>query len=115
MVTMTALLLPIVLSAVLVFILSALLWMAAPHHKGEWKGVSNEDAVRAALQKPAPGLYMIPFAATQEARKDPAFFKKLQDGPVAMITISPGRSMSMGPMMAQSVVYYLVVSAIIGY
>jgi hypothetical protein len=115
MVSMTALILPIVVSAVLVFILSALLWMVAPHHKGEWKGVSNEDAVRTALQKPAPGLYMIPFAATPEARKDPAFLKKLQEGPVAMITVAPGRSMSMGPMMAQSLVYYLAVSAIVGY
>src|SRR5437764_11347970 len=73
MVSMTALILPIVISAVLVFILSALLWTVAPHHKGERKGVSNEEAVRAALLKPAPGLYMIPFAATPEARKDPAF------------------------------------------
>jgi hypothetical protein len=115
MVSMTALILPIVISAVLVFMLSAFLWMAAPHHKGEWKALSHEDAVRTALQKPTPGLYMIPYAGTPEARKDPAFLRKLQEGPVAMITVSAGRGTSMGPMMVQSIVFYLIVSSIVGY
>ena len=115
MVSFTALILPIVVSAALVFIVSALLWMVAPHHKGEWKGLANEDAVRAALGKPAPGMYMIPFAGTPEARKDPSFARKMQDGPVGFLTAVPSRGMNMGPMMGQSFVYYLIVGSIIGY
>jgi len=97
MVSLTALIVPILVSAVLVFILSALIWMVAPHHKTEWKGLKNEDAVRAALGKPEAGLYMVPFAGSEQARKDPAFLKKLQEGPRALITIGrTTNSMSMG-------------------
>jgi hypothetical protein len=117
MVAMTALILPIALSAVLVFILAALAWMVAPHHKGEWKRLASEDAVRAAMRAspPAPGLYMIPFAGSQQARGEPGFAKKLEEGPVAHITVAKSGNMSMGPMMAQSVAYYLVVGAIVAY
>jgi hypothetical protein len=115
MVSMTALILPIAVSAVLVFILAALVWMVGPHHKTEWKGLAGEDAVRAALGKPAPGLYMVPFAGSEAARKDPAFVKKLQDGPNAFLTVGPSRNLSMGPMMVQSVIFYLIVGSIVAY
>ena len=112
-----SLLLPVVLSAVIVFIASALIWMVAPHHKNEWHGLPNEEAVRATLnaQKPAPGLYMIPFAGTTEARKDPAFTRKLQEGPVAFLNLVRSRPVAMGPMLIQSIIFYLVVSYIIAY
>ena len=37
--------LPIVLSAVLVFFVSALFWMISPHHQMEWKKLPNEDII----------------------------------------------------------------------
>lgn len=114
---MMALIVPIVLSAVLVFIASALIWMVMPHHKTDWKALPNEDSVRAALnaQKAGQGQYMIP-AGGMQSMNDPAFMKKFQEGPVAMLTLkkSPG-SMSMGPMMVQSFLYYLTVSVVIAY
>jgi hypothetical protein len=117
-VTFGALIVPIVVSAVLVFIASAVIWMVGPHHKKEWSGLSNEESVRVALgaQKLPPGLYMVPFASSEQVRKDPAFLKKLQEGPRAFVTIGRNvANMSMGPMMIQSIVYYLVVSAIVAY
>ena len=117
MVSMTQLILPIVISAILVFIVAALVWMVAPHHKRDWKGLANEDAVRSALNamKPAPGMYMIPFAGTPQARAEPSLVKKFEEGPVAYLTVRRSGSMSMGPMMVQSLIYYLVVSSIVGY
>ncbi len=117
MVPITSLWLPIVLSAVIVFIASALAWMVSPHHKNEWKGLPNEDAVRAALnaQQPAPGLYTIPFAMGGDPAKNPAVAKKLQEGPVGFLTLVRPRPMSMTPMMVQSVIYYLVVGVIVAY
>jgi hypothetical protein len=115
MVSMTALILPIVVSAVLVFIISALVWMVGPHHKTEWKGVPNEEGTRTAMRGISPGLYMIPWAGSQQARTETAFVKKMAEGPLAYITIARTRSMSMGPMMVQSLIYYLVVSAIVAY
>jgi hypothetical protein len=117
MVSMTQLILPIVISAILVFIVAALVWMVAPHHKHDWKGLANEDEVRSAMNamKPAPGMYMIPFAGTPQARAEPAFQKKFEAGPVAYLTVRRSGSMSMGPNLAQSLIYYLVVSSIVGY
>jgi hypothetical protein len=114
---MIQLILPIVISAVLVFIVAALVWMVAPHHKHDWKGLVNEDEVRSAMNamKPAPGQYMIPFADTQEARAEPSFVKKLEEGPVALLTVRRPGNMSMGPMMVQSLIYYLFVSSIVAY
>ena len=48
MIPIMSLWLPIVLSAVLVFLASALVWMALPHHKTDWKGLPNEEAARSA-------------------------------------------------------------------
>ena len=48
MISIASLWLPIVLSAVIVFIASAAVWMLLPHHKGEWKGLPDEEAARAA-------------------------------------------------------------------
>ena len=115
MVSITTLVIPIVVSAVLVFIIAAMLWMVAPHHKHDFQGFANEEAIRAAVGKPAAGLYTIPHAASDAARKDPAWLKKLADGPVAFVTVAPSRDMNMGPMMIQSILLYLVVSAITAY
>jgi len=100
MISIASLWLPIVLSAVIVFIASALVWMALPHHKKEWKAFGNEEAVRAALRGASPGLYGVPFAGSREAMKDPAHAKKMEEGPVALVTVVPSGPHKMGGMMA---------------
>lgn len=119
MVGLSSLILPIVVSAVLTFIVSALIWMVLPHHKTDWKALPNEDPVRAALnaQRPGPGLYMIPGGMIGgQGMKDPAVLKKFEEGPVGFVTLRRlPVSMNMGPMMAQSVVFYLVVGTIVAY
>ncbi len=114
MVTIGSLWLPIVLSAVIVFVAAAAVWMALPHHKNEWKGLSNEDAVRAALKGTAPGQYVLPYG-TAGAMKDPAYLKKRQEGPTAWLTVVPSGVAGMGKPMALSVVYYLVVGIVVAY
>jgi len=42
---LTQLWLPIVVSGFAVFFLSALVWTVMPHHKKDWQGLPNEDAV----------------------------------------------------------------------
>jgi len=113
---MMALILPIVLSAVLVFVASALVWMVLPHHKTDWKALPNEDAVRSALnaQKASPGQYMFPWMR-MGGPPDPAVIKKFQEGPVGMLRLRKPGPMGMGPMLAQSFVYYLFVSFVVAY
>jgi len=114
---MMVLMVPIFLSAVLVFIASALIWMVMPHHKTDFKTLPNEDAVRAALNagKAGAGQYMIP-AGGMESANDPARIKKLQEGPVGLLTLRQAPvTMAMGPMLVQSFVYYVAVSFVVAY
>ncbi len=108
--------LPIVLSAFFLFVASAVIWMAGPHHKKEWLPMPGEDDVLAALRRSgaAPGGYLLPKAFDSAAMKDPAFQKKIQDGPIATIYLKPG-GMNMGPMMAQQVGYFLLVGFFVAY
>ncbi len=51
--------LPILLSAVLAWIASAIAWTVSPHHKSDFQGLPDEEAARQALQPQnlEPGLY----------------------------------------------------------
>ena len=46
---LTQLWLPIVVSGVVVFLLSALAWTVMPHHKKDFTGLPNADAVQAVM------------------------------------------------------------------
>jgi hypothetical protein len=60
MVSMGALWLPILLSAVAVFVVTFLLWMASPHHRTDWRKL-DDGRVAAALKEAglAGGQYQI--------------------------------------------------------
>ena len=55
--------LPILVSGVALFFASWAAWMLLPHHKPEWKGLPNEDAVMDTLRSAnvPPGQYMFPY------------------------------------------------------
>jgi hypothetical protein len=114
MVPLTSLLLPIVLSAVLVFIASSIIHMLLPYHRKDFAPLPNEDAVRSVLRVP-PGDYATPYAASAEAMKTPEFTQKMKEGPVVFMTVLPGGSWNMGATLAQWFVYCLVVSVFAGY
>ncbi len=110
--------LPILLSAVLVFFASALAWMAMPHHRNEWKKLPDEAGVWAAIRaRPVePGLYAIPAVTDRSELKNPDWVAAIERGPNAWLTITPGRSpFAMGPMMAKSILSYLVISVFVAY
>ncbi|HEX9582831.1 MAG TPA: hypothetical protein VF970_17150 [Gemmatimonadales bacterium] len=115
MIPIMSLWLPIVLSAVLVFLASALVWMALPHHKTDWKGLPNEEAARSALKGVARGLYAVPFAAGMDLSKDPSVAKKFEEGPVAHITVMPAGPIRMGGMLVRSFLFYLAVCVGVAY
>jgi len=115
MVTLGMLWLPIVVSAVLVFVASFVMWMVLPHHKSDWRRLPDEGAVSAALAKAPGGMYMLPFCDSADKMKDPAFMKRYSDGPTGVITLrAPGPS-SMSRQMVISVVYNLVVAVFVAY
>ena len=109
--------LPIVLSGVIVFFVSAAFWMVAPHHQREWGKLPSEAAVLAALRaQPAePGLYTIPGANDPAERKNPAWRAELDRGPAAYVTLRPGGMGNMGAQMAQSLLSNIAISFFCAY
>lgn len=117
MVDLIQLWLPILVSAVFVFIVSSILHMVLPHHKSDFKKVPSEDEVMNAL-KPfniPPGDYMMPCGEGMSSMKDEAFIEKFKTGPVALITVIPPGPPTMGKNLAQWFIYLIVVSIFAAY
>jgi hypothetical protein len=110
----TTLWLPILLSAVFVFVASAIVWMALPHHRNEWKGLANEEAARAALKGVAAGQYVLPWCPP-ERMKDPEYLKKREEGPTAWLTVVRPGVRGMGGQFVLSFIYYIFVSGVAAY
>src|SRR6185437_7571841 len=107
--------LPILASAVGVFIVSSILHMLLPGwHKNDFRRVRREDEFLDALRALdlSPGDYMLPRAATVAELRDAGFRAKYERGPKAVFTVLRPGKMSMGPALAKWFVYTLVVSAV---
>jgi len=114
---LSALWLPIVLAAVLVFVVSSLVHMVIGWHKADCRGLPNEEAVRSALRSGnlAPGLYMLPHAASPKACSTPEMKAKFEQGPVATITVLPSGLPPMGKLLGQWFIYTLFVGTLTAY
>jgi hypothetical protein len=108
---------PILLSAVIVFVASSIIHMALPWHKGDYPKMPNEDKVMAALRPLAipPGDYMVPRCASQKDMKSPEFMEKLKQGPVMMVTVFPSNAFSMGRNLTMWFLYCCVVGFFAAY
>lgn len=115
MVTIASLLWPIILSAVLVFIVSSIVWMVLPYHKSDYKALPNEDPVFDALGEGlAPGLYDFPHMTSMDDMKKPEIQERFRKGPVGFVTVAPGAP-NMPKLLAQWFVYSLLVGVVVAY
>ncbi len=112
-----ALWLPILLSTVIVFVVSSLIHMVSPWHKGDYPRLPDEDKTMAALRPLGipPGDYMVPRPSSMQDLRTPEFADKLKKGPVMVVTVLPNGPMSMGRNLTLWFVYLLVVSVFAGY
>ncbi len=116
MVTIGSLWLPILVSSVLVFIASAIVWMVLPHHNSDYHKLPDEEAARAALgQALAPGMSTIPYAESQDDMKDPEVQRKMAEGPVGLLTVGPKGAPPMGKNMLYSFLFNIVVAGTVAY
>ena len=108
--------LPLLVSAVLVFVASSIIHMVLPWHKSDYPKMTGEDKVMDALRPLAipPGDYMVPRPASRSDLRSPEFIEKMQKGPVVVMTVMPG-SMSMGKNLSQWFVYCAVVGFFAAY
>src|SRR6266516_3934980 len=112
-----ALWLPILVSAVLVFVVSSAIHMASPWHKSDYPKLSSEDRVMDALRPLAipPGDYRITRPSSREEMRSPEFAAKVKQGPVMVLTVMPNGPMAMGRSLFLWFLYAAVVGCFAGY
>jgi Flp pilus assembly protein TadB len=117
MVPVMSLWLPILVSAVLVFVASSIIHMVLGYHRADYRKVPKEDDTMDALRNLsiAPGDYMVPCPTGPSAMKDPAFLEKMKRGPIVLMTVLPGSSGAMGAQLVQWFIYCTIVSVFAAY
>jgi hypothetical protein len=115
MVPISALWLPILLSAVIVFVASSILHMVLPYHKSDYRKLPEEekvvDALRAAGVTPGPA-YHFPHT-THKEMKSPEVVEKFKRGPIGLLTVIPSGAPAMGKYLGMWFVYCVVVSIVV--
>jgi hypothetical protein len=112
-----ALWVPIVVSAVIVWVASSIIHTGPFWHRSTYPKLPNEDKVRDALRPLAipPGDYFMPRTADMKEMRSPEFIEKMKQGPVMVMTVMPNGPVSMGRNLLQWFIYLLVVSFFTAY
>jgi hypothetical protein len=114
---LTELWLPILLSAVFVFVVSSVLHMFLPIHKGDYAELPGESEVLEAMrrQNVPPGDYVFPYARSMKELGSPEMLEKYRQGPVGFLHVRPSGPPAMGASLVQWFLYSLLVSALVAY
>ncbi len=105
--------LPILLSAVVVFVISSLIHMLLNWHASDYGTLANEDDVRAALRagNAKPGRYVMPHCKDMKDMASEAMKQKYAEGPVGHITLLPNGQPAMGKYLGMWFLFCILVSA----
>jgi hypothetical protein len=116
-VSLVSLWLPILLSAVVVFVVSSVIHMGPFWHRGDYPRMPREEDAMNALRPLAipPGDYFIPRADDMKQMRSAEFKEKLTQGPVAVITVMPNGMFSMNRNLVQWFVFLIVVGIFAAY
>lgn len=117
MVPILTLWLPILVSAVAVFILSSIIHMFLGYHASDMQPLAAEDEIMASLREHnvQAGNYAMPYAGSAEAMKDPAYVGKREQGPVGFLWVVPSGNTGMGKQFVTWFIYSIVVSGFAAY
>lgn len=117
MISLFALWMPILLSAVAVFVISSIIHMVLKYHHSDYSQVPDEDGLLEALRKfnLAPGDYFIPRANDMKEMGSAEYVEKCTQGPVGFFTMMKPGPPSMGPQLMQWFLYSIVVGVFAAY
>lgn len=109
--------LPILLSAVVVFVISSLVHMVIKWHASDYGGFANEDAVREAIRagNPTPGRYVVPHCPEMKDMSSEAMLRKYREGPVGHFTLGPTGVPVLGKFLGMWFVWSLIVATVAAY
>lgn len=117
MIEITALWAPVVVSAIVVFVLSSIIHMGPFWHRGDFPKLAKEaqfmDAVRPLAL--APGDYMVPKPSSMAEMRTTEFVEKANKGPVVLMTVMRNGAMTMGASLLQWFIYALVIGVLTAY
>jgi hypothetical protein len=111
MTSLLSLWLPILLSAVFVFVASSIIHMGPLWHRSDYPQMPREAQVLDALRPLAipPGDYFLPRASGMKEMRSPEFKDKMKKGPVAVMTVMPNGMINMTRSLTQWFVFLIVV------
>ena len=117
MISLEQLWLPIVISAVAVFVASSLIHMVFKWHNSDYHKLANEDQVRAAIRSsnPAPGLYLMPYCKDSKDMGTPEMLQKFKEGPNGFLSLMAPSAPSMGKPLGLWFASNLVIAIVVGY
>jgi hypothetical protein len=117
MVPLMSLVIPILLSAVIVFVASFIVHMVLTYHRSDLRKLPKEDEVLEALRRfnIPPGDYGVPHPGSPEGMKRPEFIDKMKKGPIVFMTVAPGSTPSMTTNLLLWFVYSVAVSIFAAY
>ena len=115
MVYLPSLWLPILLSAVTLFVASSVLHMVLTYHRSDYSPLPGEEKVMAAMRKEgvSRGHYYLPHCVSPKEMADKR--ELFEQGPVAFLTVLPKGVPAMAKPLVSWFVYSLVLSLVVAY
>ncbi len=116
-VALTSLWLPILVSAVIVFVASSIIHMVLKYHQTDYQALPNEEKLLEAMRNEGvrPGNYHFPHCGSPSDMKSPEMIEKFKKGPVGLVNIFPSGPPAMGKYLATWFVFLLVTSVFAAY
>lgn len=117
MVALSDLWMPILVSAVFVFIASSVIHMATPWHRSDYKKIDGEDKLREALSGLglSPGEYNIPGFKDMKEMGSEELIQRFNEGPVGFLTMLPNGLPAFGKNLAAWFLYSVAVGFGVAY
>ncbi len=117
MVSIVSLWLPILLSAVAVFLISSIIHMVLQYHNNDFIKLPSEEPVMDDLHKAniPPGDYHFPHAKDMKDMNSPEFIEKMKQGPVGIMTIMENTAPNMGKQLVLWFIYSIIVGIFAAY
>ncbi|MEM7356045.1 MAG: hypothetical protein AAF657_34830, partial [Acidobacteriota bacterium] len=117
MVSIAALWMPIVVSAIFVFFASSIIHMVIKFHNSDYGQLPGEDKIAAAMREEGvkPGFYIMPYCLDPNEAAKPETRKKYEDGPVGLFTVAPSGPPAMGKQLGLWFAFCLVVGVFCAY
>lgn len=109
--------LPILLSAVFVFLVSAITHMVLPIHRSDYTGMPGEDKVLAAMREQGVGRgqYMFPHCGSFKEMGSDEMMEKFKTGPVGHMTVLDPGPPAMGKSLMQWFLFCVLISIFVAY